>query len=577
MFKLAQYLKYYKKEALIGASLKWLEALIGLFVPLVIAYLIDYGIAEGNRSIIIYSGLALLFLAILGLICALICQYLASKAAQGVGTILREKIFNKINTLSHSDIDEIGKSSLITRATNDIYNIEKGIALLIRLLVRSPFIVIGAMIMAFIVNAKLALIFVVIIPIISFILYKITKTTGLLYKNIQQRLERISLLTSENLSGARVIRAFNKQNYEKEKLENANQDFKRYSERAGKINSLLSPLTTIVLNLGIVAILYFGALLVGNDEMTQGQIVANINYMTEIILQMVIVSLLAVVFTRGRESAIRVNEILDYEISILDNNSLVADLNDKSLPVIEFDNVCFAYPKSKEFALKAINFSIFKGEKIGVIGSTGSGKSTLVSLIPRFYEANVGNVYVGNNDVCDINLASLRDNISFNSQHVAIFSGSIRENVLWGNEKASDDEVIEALRVSQAYEFVSKYKDNIEHKCMHSGRNFSGGQKQRIALARAIIKRAPIIILDDSTTALDYKTNRDFFEALINYLPESTIIAVSQRIRSLMKMDKIIVLEEGEIEGFGTHAELLEWCDVYKEIAYSQLSEEDNL
>ena len=577
MIRLAQFLKYYKKEAILGAFLKWVEAVIGLFVPLVIAYLIDVGIVNSDKQVIINSALILLLLAFLGFVCAIACQYLASKAAQGVGTILRTKMIEKINHLSHSDIDEIGKSSLVTRATNDIYNIEKGVALLIRLLVRSPFIVIGATIMAFIVNAKLALIFVVIIPIISFILYSVTQSTGKIFRCIQERLEYISLLTSENLMGARVIRSFNKQKFEKGKLENASLEFRKFSEKAGLINSLLNPVTAIVLNIGIIAILYFGGLLVSAGEMTQGQVVATINYMSEIIFQMVIASLLAVVFARGKESAIRVSEVLDYDISIVNRSLLEVDLEDDTLPIIEFENVCFAYPGSKEFALKAVNFTILKKEKIGIIGSTGSGKTTLANLILRFYETSVGNVYLGNNDVDDIDLFSLRANIAFNSQETAIFAGSIRDNVLWGNPEASDKEIIEALKTAQAYDFCKKYPQFLDYICLHSGKNLSGGQRQRIALARTLIKKAPIIILDDSTTALDYKTSRDFYTALNEYNPDATIITISQRINTLKNMDKIIVLEDGQIVGFASHDELMLNNDIYREIALTQQIEEDIL
>ena len=571
MLKLAQYLKYYKKEAGWGAFLKWLEAASGLFAPLVIAWLIDKGIGEGSRQVIVNSGAILLTLAVVGMVSALSCQYLASKASQGIGTILRTKIAAKINSFSHFDIEKYGKSGLVTRSTNDIYNIERGTAMIVRLLFRAPFIVIGALIMAFIVNAKLALIFVVITPIVVLALLVITRVSANLFRSMQQRLDRIGLLTGEVMTGARVIRAFNKQEYEVSKLASANYELRKFSEKSGLLAALLSPINNIVLNLGIAAILFFGARLVNNAELSRGEVVADISYMSEIILQMVVVSYLTIILARGKESAIRVNEILSYNPTEQDTGSKSLLLTDE---LIKFDNVNFAYPQSQECTLKNITFSIKKGEKIGIIGSTGSGKSTLINLILRFYTPLQGKIFIGNTDIKELNRKQLRDAIAYAPQQVAIFYGTIEENILWGNPSATEKQIEEALKVSQAYEFVDKYEDKVKHKCLQNGRNLSGGQKQRIALARTVIKQAPIIIIDDSTTALDYKTSSDFYNALRSYLPNSTWIVVSQRVNSVKDLDKILVLEEGGIVGFDTHVNLAASNSIYKEIVASQIGGE---
>ena len=571
MLKLAQYLKYYKKEAGWGAFLKWLEAATGLIAPLVIAWLIDKGIGEGSRQVIVNSGAILLTLAVVGMVSALSCQYLASKASQGIGTILRTKMTAKINSFSHYDIEKYGKSGLVTRSTNDIYNIEKGTAMIVRLLFRAPFIVIGALIMAFIVNAKLALIFVVITPTVVLALLVITRVSANLFRSMQQRLDRIGLLTGEVMTGARVIRAFNKQEYEVNKLASANLELRKFSEKSGLLAALLSPINNIVLNLGIAAILFFGARLVNNAELSRGEVVADISYMSEIILQMVVVSYLTIILARGKESAIRVNEILSYNPTEQDEGSKSLLLTDE---LIRFDNVSFAYPQSQEWTLKNITFSIKKGEKIGIIGSTGSGKSTLINLILRFYTPLQGKIFIGNTDIKELNRKQLRDATTFAPQQVAIFYGTIEENILWGNPSTTEKQIEEALKVSQAYEFVDKYEDKVKHECLQNGRNLSGGQKQRIALARTVIKQAPIIIIDDSTTALDYKTSSDFYNALRNYLPNSTWIVVSQRVNSVKDLDKILVLEEGGIAGFDTHVNLAASNSIYKEIIASQIGGE---
>lgn len=567
MLKLARYLKYYKKEAIWGAFLKWVEAAVGLAVPLIIANLIDNGISNNNRQVIISSGLILFALAVVGMASALTCQYLASKASQGIGTILRREMVERINSLSHTEVDQYGKSGLLTRATNDIFNIERGTAMIIRLLFRSPFIVVGALIMAFIVNVKLALIFVVVIPIVIFALFIITTLSAKLFRNIQLRLDYISLLTGEVMTGTRVIRAFNKQEYEINKLSTANKELREYSEKSGLLGALLSPINNIILNLGIAAILFFGARLAGNGEVSRGEVVANINYMTEIILQMVVVSFLAVILTRGSQSATRVNEVLALSATTISGK---ADAPTLQANAVEFRNVSFSYPTSKECTLKNVSFTIEKGEKVGLIGTTGSGKTTLINLILNFYQPSKGDILIGDMPIGDWSTFSLRQNIAYAPQKVAIFADTIKENVLWGRPQATDNEVIDALKTAQAYDFVSKLDKGIQQKCLQDGRNFSGGQKQRIALARTVIKDAPIIILDDSTSALDYKTSRDFYTALKERGGEATWLVVSQRVNAVKDMDKIMVLEDGQLVGSGSHDILLAQNKVYREIVDSQ-------
>lgn len=571
MFKLAKkYLGGFKKELIIGPAAKLTEAVFELIVPLIMADIIDVGINGGAGKPYIYRmGGIMVLMGALGLCCALVCQYLASRASQGVGTVIRNDLFRHIGSLSHAELDRFGTPSLITRVTNDVNQVQSAVAMLIRLVVRAPFLVIGAAVMAMAIDLKLSLIFLAVMPLVAAVLYFIMFRSVPLYRVIQKKLDKISLITRESLSGARVIRAFSGEEAEEKRFREANDDFAETSMRVGRLSALLNPLTYAIMNLAIAAIVWFGGFRVDSGALTQGQVIAFVNYMTQISLALVVVANLVVLFTKAAASSARINEVFDTEPSIKDGSGAEASAN---APMIEFRDVSFSYSEGGDNALEHISFSVQKGETVGIIGGTGSGKSTLVSLIPRFYDAEQGSVLINGADVKSYGLKELRQRIGFVPQKAMLFSGTIAENLRWGNENATDEQLRKAAETAQAKEFIDKLPEGFNTYINQGGRNLSGGQKQRLTIARALTVSPEILILDDSASALDFATDAALRKAIAKDTQNMTVLIVSQRATSIRHADKIVVLDDGEAVGIGTHDQLMESCGVYREIVMSQES-----
>ncbi len=575
MLKLVRFLKNYKVNVILGPIFKLTEAIFELIVPLVMAQIIDVGINEkADSSYIWQMGVILVILGICGLGFALICQYMASVASQGFGTELRHELFSHINSLSHKEVDEFGTPSLITRLTSDINQLQVAVAMLIRLVVRAPFLVIGSTVMAFTIDFKAALIFVAVIPLVAVVMWLVTTKTVPFFKSIQKKLDKTSLITRENLEGARAVRAFSKQEYEQERFRENAEDIEKAAVRAGKISALLSPVNSIILNLAIVAIIGFGGYAVNIGDLTQGQVIALVNYMNQILLALVVVANLVVIFTKSAACAARVNEVLDTEPSIKDGTKDGSEA-DGTQPAVKFDNVSFSYHDNSEYALKDISFTAEKGQTIGIIGGTGSGKSTLINLIPRFYDATEGTVSVNGIDVRDYQLDKLRSGIAVVPQKAVLFSGTIRENMKWGGDDITDEQIWRALKISQAYEFVEKLENGLDYEILQGGKNLSGGQKQRLTIARAIAANPRILILDDSASALDYATDSKLRTAIKENCSDMTVFIISQRANTVKSADKIIVLDDGKVEGIGTHRELVQNCADYCQICLTQFSPEE--
>lgn len=576
MFKLIPYLKDFKKECFLGPLFKLLEAILELIVPLVMAKIIDIGVKSYDTSYIIKMGILIIILGIVGLGSALVCQYFAAKASQGFGTKLRNELFRHINSLSHSEIDNIGTPSLIIRIINDVNQLQVAVAMAIRLGVRAPFIILGSAIMAMFINLKLSLIFFLSIPLIVLTLYLVMGKAIPLYRVIQKKLDKISLITRENLEGVRVVRAFSKQEVEKDRFNIAALDHSNTAIKVGKLSALLNPLTFMIMNFSIAFIVWFGGIGVNNGNFTQGEIIAFVNYMTQILLTLIVVANLVIIFTKASASATRVNEVLDTKSSIKEaSSSTKVQATNNSSKIIEFKNVSFSYNNSKQYSLENISLSINKGETIGIIGGTGSGKSTLVNLIPRFYESTEGEIFINGENIKNYSLKNLRNLFGIVPQKAVLFTGSLRENMKWANKNASDEEILMALDIAQCSDFLSNLKDGLDTSVLQGGKNFSGGQKQRLTIARALVGSPKIIILDDSSSALDFATDLKLRQALNTYAKDITTIIVSQRASSIKNSDKIVVLDDGKLAGIGTHEELLENSEVYKEICLSQLTREE--
>lgn len=576
MFKLIPYLKDFKKECFLGPLFKLLEAILELIVPLVMAKIIDIGVKSYDTSYIIKMGILIIILGIVGLGSALVCQYFAAKASQGFGTKLRNELFHHINSLSHSEIDNIGTPSLITRIINDVNQLQVAVAMAIRLGVRAPFIILGSAIMAMFINLKLSLIFFLSIPLIVLTLYLVMGKAIPLYRVIQKKLDKISLITRENLEGVRVVRAFSKQEVEKDRFNIAALDHSNTAIKVGKLSALLNPLTFMIMNFSIAFIVWFGGIGVNNGNFTQGEIIAFVNYMTQILLTLIVVANLVIIFTKASASATRVNEVLDTKSSIKEaSSSTKVQATNNSSKIIEFKNVSFSYNNSKQYSLENISLSINKGETIGIIGGTGAGKSTLVNLIPRFYESTEGEIFINGENIKNYSIKDLRNLFGIVPQKAVLFTGSLRENMKWANKNASDEEILMALDIAQCSDFVSNLKDGLDTSVLQGGKNFSGGQKQRLTIARALVGSPKIIILDDSSSALDFATDLKLRQALNTHAKEITTIIVSQRASSIKNSDKIVVLDDGKLAGIGTHEELLENSEVYKEICLSQLTREE--
>lgn len=568
---LTRYLKDFKKELFLGPAFKLIEAIFELIVPLVMAKIIDVGIPSRDTGYIIRMGGLMLLLGVIGLCSTLVCQYMAARASQGFGTKVRSSLFAHINSLSHAEIDHFGTPSLITRLTNDINQLQVAVAMLIRLFVRAPFLVIGAAVMAMLLDWKLALIFLVVIPLVALTLYLVMAKSVPFYKSIQKKLDRLSLITRENLSGVRVIRAFSKQKTEQQRFDEANSDLLRASVNVGKISALLNPATSIILNGAIVAIIWFGAMRVDSGSLSQGQIIAFVNYMTQILLALVVVANLVVIFTKAAASAARVQEVFETAASVREDNT------DNYSPsgALEWKNVSFSYHGTDENALTNINLTVHPGETVGIIGGTGSGKSTLVNLIPRFYDVTEGEITLGGVNIRTLPLSALRGKIGVVPQRAVLFSGTLLENMKWRKEGATEEEIYDALDTAQASEFVSRMPNGLQTEILQGGKNLSGGQRQRLTIARALVGQPDILILDDSASALDFATDARLRAALRENCRDKMVFLVSQRVNTVRHADQIVVLDDGEIVGCGTHTELMQRCAVYREICLSQLSEEE--
>ena len=573
MLKFARFLKQFKKEVLIGPVFKLTEAVFELIVPLVMAQIIDVGIANGDRGYVLRMGGVMVLLGLVGLGCALICQYCAARASQGFGTVLRSEMFRHINTLSHGEIDQIGTPSLITRITNDVNQLQLAVAMLIRLVVRAPFLVIGATVMALLLDWKLACIFFVAAPLMALVLYLVMSRSIPFYRIIQKKLDRISLITRENLSGVRVIRAFSRQEKEKERFAQASEDQMSTSIAVGRISALLNPLTSAIINLAIAAVIWFGGFRVDAGGMTQGEVIAFVNYLNQILLAMIVVANLVVIFTKAAASATRVDEVLELHPSIVNRVSRPAQEVEGS-PEIAFDAVSFAYPDAGAYSLSDISFTVARGQTLGIIGGTGCGKSTLVNLIPRFYEVSQGSIRVDGVDVRDYPMEQLRGKVGIVPQRAVLFSGTLRQNMQWRKQDATDEEIWQALETAQAASFVRKMPDGLDSVILQGGKNLSGGQKQRLTIARALVGEPEILILDDSASALDFATDAALRQAIAKFSAgrgnRMTTIIVSQRANTVRYADQIVVLDDGKAAGIGTHEQLLESCQTYREIYWSQ-------
>ncbi len=555
----------YKKEAILGPLFKLLEALFELFVPLVVASLIDYGIACQDKPYIIKMFLLLILLAVVGLVCSITAQYFAAKAAVGVGTKLRSDLFRKIQSLSFTELDKLGTSTMITRMTSDVNQVQSGVNLVLRLFLRSPFIVFGAMIMAFTIDFNSALVFVGAIPVLAVVVFAIMLISIPLYKRVQSKLDKVTGKTRENLTGTRVIRAFCMEEQEIESFKELNEELSKAQKYVGKISALMNPATYVIINVAIVVLVYVGAIRVEQGIITQGSVVALYNYMSQILIELIKLANLIITTTKSVACANRVATVLETESSL----EKISDDRIKTENHIDFVDVALTYKDASEESLSDISFGVKRGETVGVIGGTGSGKSSLVNLIPHFYDCTKGGVYVDGINVKSYPVNELRKKIGIVLQKSVLFKGTIKENIAWGKDNASDTDIEKALEIAQAKDVVTSKKNGINEEIEQGGKNLSGGQRQRLTIARAIVKQSEILILDDSASALDYATDAKLRQA-IKGLNDTTVFIVSQRTSSIMSADKIIVLDDGKIAGIGTHSQLLESCDVYKEIYSSQ-------
>lgn len=599
MRKLLVYLKHYKKETVCAPLFKMLEATFELFVPLVMAAIIDTGIKEGNVSYVLQMGFLLIALGLIGLVCSITAQYFAAKAAVGFSTGLKHALFSHIQSLSFTEIDTLGTSTMITRMTSDVNQVQNGVNMVLRLFLRSPFIVFGAMIMAFTIDVKAAMIFVVTIPLLSIVVFGIMMLTMPMYRKVQAGLDQVLGATRENLTGARVIRAFNKEEEEIEQFGQKNAVLTDLQLFVGKISALTNPVTYIIINAATIFLLYTGAVRVDEGTITQGQVVALVNYMSQILIELVKLANLIITITKALACANRIESIFEIQSSMTWEQAAEADKDEKKQAAegngklqdagtdeqrkvrpadtsamvpyaVDFDHVHLAYAGAGAESLSDIDFKVKKGQTIGIIGGTGSGKSSLVNMIPRFYDATQGTVRIDGKDVRSYSMEELRQKVGVVLQKAVLFAGTIRENLLWGKEDAAEEELWQALATAQAKEFVEAKDGKLDAVVAQAGRNLSGGQRQRLTIARALVGKPEILILDDSASALDYATDAALRKALRELPGETTVFIVSQRASSIQHADQIIVLDDGLMVGCGTHAELLRDCEVYQEIYYSQ-------
>lgn len=570
MKQLLPFLKNYKIQSVLAPLFKMLEAVFELIVPLVVASIINDGIREGNLKLVVSKALLLVLLAVVGMSAAITAQFFAAKAATGFATEVRHSLFEKIQSFSFNEIDRIGTSTLITRMTNDVNQAQSTVNMVLRLFLRSPFIVVGALVMALTIDAKISIIFLLVIVLLSVVVAVIMKCTVPMYKNVQNTLDSVTLITRENLTGARVIRAFTEEDDEYNKFKENNNLLAHFQRSVGRISALMNPITYIIINLGIVLLIYSGALKVESGTLNQGQVVALYNYMSQILVELVKFASLIVTITKGFASGGRIASILNVDNTLEHSD----DTNCYNNHAVCFDNVSLTYKGAGEESLTDISFFADKGQTVGIIGSTGSGKSSLVSLIPHYYDATKGRVTVNGRDVKSVDKEELRSNIGFVMQKAVLFAGTVRDNIKWGKKDATDEEINEALRIAQVYDNVYE-KDGLDTVIEQNGANLSGGQKQRLSIARAIVSKPEIIVLDDSASALDFATEKALREAILSLDYKPTLFIVSERTSSILSADKIIVLEDGQIVDVGTNEQLLKSCEVYREIYFSQFSEEE--
>ena len=583
MKKLLVYLKDYKKESVLGPLFKLLEATFELIVPLVMAAIIDTGVATGDKSYIMKMCMVLVLLAVIGLTCSITAQYFAAKAAVGFATKLRHALFAHIERLSFTEMDTVGTATLITRMTSDVNQVQNGVNLVLRLFLRSPFIVFGAMVMAFTIDVKAALVFVVTIPLLSIIVFGIMLISIPLYKKVQSALDKVLGITRENLTGSRVIRAFNKEDDEKVHFNENNDLLTRAQIYVGKISALMNPLTYVIINGAIVVLVWTGAVRVDNGYITQGEVVALINYMSQILVELVKLANLIININKSIACGNRIQSIFEMQPSITDGSGQkvdkvrtdTADRSEEAEYAVEFSHVGLTYAGAGDESLTDIDFKVKKGETIGIIGGTGSGKSSVVNLIPRFYDVTSGFIKVDGKDVKDYPLEELRGKIGTVLQKAVLFHGTIRENLKWGNPDATEEDLNRAITVAQAKEFVDNKEGRLDFEIEQGGKNLSGGQRQRLTIARAVVKNPEILILDDSASALDFATDAALRKAIREMEGETTVFIVSQRAASIQHADRIVVLDDGKIVGLGTSEELLESCEVYQEIYNSQFKKQE--
>lgn len=574
MRKLIPYLRGYGRESVFGPLFKLLEVCFELVVPMVMAAIIDRGIQNRDVGYILSMGGLLVLFGVLGLCSSVTAQYFAAKAAYGFGTALRRDMFAHINRLSFSELDEVGTASLITRITGDINQAQSGVNLVLRLFMRSPFVVIGALVMAFGINARIAWIFAAAVPVLALVIYGVMAVGMPIYQKAQKQLDSVSMITRENLTGIRVIRAFSRQEDEAARFGEHSRRLRGFQLLAGKVSALMNPLTYVLVNAAIILILWQGAGQVDRGVITQGEVIALVNYMTQILLALIALAQLIVTFTRASASAVRINEVMEIRPTMSDRNAEPREPV-AGAPRVEMRGVDFSYQGARSAALEGISFAARPGETIGIIGGTGAGKSTLVNLIPRFYDVSRGAVLVDGVDVRDYPFAQLREKMGIVPQKAVLFRGTIRDNMRWRKKDATEEEINRALEIAQAKEVVAGKEGGLDAWVAQGGRNFSGGQRQRLTIARALVGDPEILILDDSASALDFATDARLRRAIAERTRGMTVFIVSQRVSSIRSADRILVLDDGAVVGSGTHDQLYETCPVYREICLSQLSEEE--
>lgn len=572
MKKLLCYLKEYKKESVLGPLFKLLEATLELFVPLVVAAIIDTGIGNQDRGYVVKMCLVLVLLGLIGLAFSVTAQYFAAKAAVGFVTTIRHVLFGHIQKLSYAELDTQGTSTLITRMTSDMNQVQNGVNLTLRLLLRSPFVVIGAMVMAFTIDVKAALVFVVGIPALAVVVFGVMLACIPLYRKVQNRLDKVLGLTRENLTGVRVLRAFCKEEEQEAEFQKQNQTLTDTQKFVGRISALLNPLTYVIINVAIIALIWIGAIRVDMGIITQGAVVALYNYMSQILTELIKLANLIINITKSVACGNRIQSVLEVDPSVKDGATTVSGDGEagKSAYSVVFEHAGIRYPDAAQEAVSDITLNVRPGETIGIIGGTGSGKSSLVNLIPRFYDCSSGAVYVDGRNVCTYGLTELRDKIGVVPQKSVLFAGTIRSNMQWGKPDATDEEIFAALEIAQAKDVVLKKEKGLDTEVEQGGKNFSGGQRQRLTIARALVKQPEILILDDSSSALDFATDAALRMAIGSMKHKPTLFIVSQRTSAIQYADKIVVLDDGSVVGIGTHEELMNTCEVYREIYDSQ-------